>query len=43
MTEFMEPIRVGLLGLGIVGGGTFKVLERNVEEIARRAGRRGRR
>ncbi|MBU4612177.1 homoserine dehydrogenase [Achromobacter sp. GG226] len=36
----MEPIRVGLLGLGIVGGGTFKVLERNVEEIARRAGRR---
>ncbi len=40
MTEFMEPIRVGLLGLGIVGGGTFKVLERNVEEIARRAGRR---
>ncbi|TSH90766.1 homoserine dehydrogenase [Verticiella sediminum] len=36
----MEPIRVGLLGLGIVGGGTFKVLERNADEIARRAGRR---
>ncbi len=40
MTEHMEPIRVGLLGLGIVGGGTFKVLARNAEEIARRAGRR---
>ncbi|MCK9510469.1 MAG: homoserine dehydrogenase [Pigmentiphaga sp.] len=36
----MEPIRVGLLGLGIVGGGTFNVLARNAEEIARRAGRR---
>ncbi|QEI06030.1 homoserine dehydrogenase [Pigmentiphaga aceris] len=36
----MEPIRVGLLGLGVVGGGTFKVLARNAEEIARRAGRR---
>jgi len=35
----MEPIRVGLLGLGVVGGGTFKVLARNAEEIARRAGR----
>jgi homoserine dehydrogenase len=35
----MEPIRVGLLGLGVVGGGTFKVLTRNAEEIARRAGR----
>lgn len=40
MTEQMEPIRVGLLGLGIVGGGTFNVLARNAEEIARRAGRR---
>lgn len=35
----MEPIRVGLLGLGVVGGGTFNVLARNAEEIARRAGR----
>jgi homoserine dehydrogenase len=36
----MSPIKVGLLGLGIVGGGTWQVLTRNVEEIARRAGRR---
>ena len=35
----MKPINVGLLGIGTVGGGTFKVLERNAEEIARRAGR----
>lgn len=36
----MKPIKVGLLGLGVVGGGTWKVLARNAEEIARRAGRR---
>ncbi len=35
----MDPIRVGLLGLGVVGGGTWKVLKRNGQEIARRAGR----
>ncbi|WP_092006489.1 homoserine dehydrogenase [Polaromonas sp. OV174] len=35
----MSPIRVGLLGLGTVGGGTFNVLQRNQEEIRRRAGR----
>ena len=35
----MKPIKVGLLGIGTVGGGTFRVLRRNVEEIARRAGR----
>lgn len=35
----MEPIKVGLLGFGTVGGGTFKVLRRNQEEIKRRAGR----
>jgi len=35
----MRPIHVGLLGLGTVGGGTFKVLQRNQEEIRRRAGR----
>ena len=35
----MEPVRVGLLGLGTVGGGTVNVLKRNGEEIARRAGR----
>ncbi len=36
----MKPVRVGLLGLGTVGGGTVTVLSRNSEEIARRAGRR---
>ncbi len=35
----MKPMRVGLLGLGTVGGGTVEVLRRNREEIARRAGR----
>ncbi|MFT4269242.1 MAG: homoserine dehydrogenase [Xenophilus sp.] len=35
----MKPIQVGLLGLGTVGSGTFKVLQRNQEEIRRRAGR----
>ncbi|MEW8013528.1 MAG: homoserine dehydrogenase [Candidatus Sedimenticola endophacoides] len=35
----MEPVKVGLLGLGTVGGGTANVLARNAEEIARRAGR----
>ena len=35
----MKPIQVGLLGIGTVGSGTFKVLRRNQEEIQRRAGR----
>ena len=35
----MEPVKIGLLGLGTVGGGTVNVLARNREEIARRAGR----
>ncbi|MBC7444315.1 MAG: homoserine dehydrogenase [Polaromonas sp.] len=35
----LSPIRVGLLGLGTVGSGTFNVLRRNQEEIRRRAGR----
>lgn len=38
----MKPIqamRVGLLGIGTVGGGTYNVLTRNAEEITRRAGR----
>jgi homoserine dehydrogenase len=34
----MKPINVGLLGIGTVGGGTFAVLQRNREEISRRAG-----
>ena len=35
----MKPVKVGVLGLGTVGGGTVNVLKRNVAEIARRAGR----
>ena len=35
----MKPVKVGLLGLGTVGGGTAVILKRNAEEIARRAGR----
>lgn len=35
----MEPVRIGILGLGTVGGGTVTVLTRNAREIARRAGR----
>ena len=35
----MKPIQVGLLGMGTVGSGTFNVLQRNQQEIKRRAGR----
>jgi len=35
----MTPIKVGLIGLGTVGRGTFEILRRNQEEIRRRAGR----
>ncbi|MBP8204015.1 MAG: Gfo/Idh/MocA family oxidoreductase, partial [Pseudomonas sp.] len=35
----MKPVKVGICGLGTVGGGTLNVLKRNAEEIARRAGR----
>ncbi|MFN3566709.1 MAG: homoserine dehydrogenase [Burkholderiaceae bacterium] len=35
----MNPIKVGLLGFGTVGRGTYDVLRRNQEEIRRRAGR----
>jgi homoserine dehydrogenase len=35
----LNPVNVGLLGLGTVGGGTFNVLNRNADEITRRAGR----
>ncbi|MDP3823764.1 MAG: homoserine dehydrogenase, partial [Burkholderiales bacterium] len=35
----MKSIQVGLLGIGTVGSGTFNVLQRNQEEIQRRAGR----
>ena len=37
--NFMKPIQVGLLGIGVVGTGTFNVLKRNQSEIERRAGR----
>ena len=35
----LAPIRVGLLGIGTVGSGTWDVLQRNADEIERRAGR----
>jgi homoserine dehydrogenase len=35
----MKPIQVGLLGIGTVGSGVLKVLQRNQSEIMRRAGR----
>ncbi len=36
----MKPVRIGLLGLGTVGGGVVNVLTRNADEIQRRLGRR---
>jgi len=35
----LEPVKVGVLGLGTVGGGTVHILQKNAEEITRRAGR----
>ncbi|MGF1546816.1 MAG: homoserine dehydrogenase [Thiotrichales bacterium] len=35
----MKPVKIGILGLGTVGGGTVTVLARNAHEITRRAGR----
>ena len=35
----MDPVKIGILGLGTVGCGTISVLARNAEEITRRAGR----
>ena len=35
----MNPVKIGILGLGTVGGGTVNVLRRNADEITRRAGR----
>ncbi len=34
----MKLLKVGLLGIGTVGGGTFTVLDRNADEISRRTG-----
>ncbi len=38
LTE-LQAVKIGVLGLGTVGGGTVNVLTRNAKEIARRAGR----
>ena len=35
----MKPVNVGICGLGTVGAGTYNVLQRNLHDIARRAGR----
>lgn len=34
------PVRVGILGMGTVGQGTVRVLQRNADEIRRRVGDR---
>ena len=36
----IAPLRIGMLGLGTVGTGTYKVLQRNAAVIAARTGRR---
>ena len=35
----VAPLRIGLLGLGTVGQGVIRVLQRNADEITRRVGR----
>lgn len=35
----MEPVRIGILGLGTVGGGTVALLRRNADSLRRRLGR----
>lgn len=35
----MKSVNVGICGLGTVGSGTFNVMQRNIEDIARRAGK----
>ncbi|MEX0622970.1 homoserine dehydrogenase [Saccharospirillum sp.] len=35
----MKSVNVGLCGLGTVGSGTFNVMQRNLDDIARRAGK----
>jgi homoserine dehydrogenase len=35
----LKPVNVGICGLGTVGAGTFNVLQRNLDDITRRAGR----
>jgi homoserine dehydrogenase len=36
----LKAVKIGLIGLGTVGGGTLNLLARNAAEIARRAGRK---
>ena len=36
----MREIKVGVLGLGVVGSGTVRILQENAEEISQRAGAR---
>ena len=38
MQSNLKQLRVGLLGIGTVGGGTYQVLTRNAVEITRRTG-----
>ncbi|MGQ2997344.1 homoserine dehydrogenase [Variovorax sp.] len=38
-SQAMRPLRVGMIGIGTVGSGTFRVLARNHDQIAARAGR----
>ena len=35
----MKPVKVGIVGLGTVGGGAFSLLKENAVEISRRTGR----
>lgn len=35
----MKPVKIGVLGLGVVGSGSIHLLQRNATEISRRAGR----
>ena len=39
-TQVLAPLRVGLLGLGTVGAGTYTVLQRNADVISARTDRR---
>ena len=34
----MEAVKIGIAGLGTVGGGTYAGLKRNAQELSRRAG-----
>ncbi len=39
MRDKQKAVRVGIVGLGTVGGGAFRLLSENADEIARRTGR----